>query len=219
MEGISLTLSVISTCIDLAKSIDCLIQKFKDARSELHEGLRTVSSTRRLLSQFHDMFETSHLPQELVDDYINDICPLQSELENIQRFLNSYLRSSGRKGLAGLPWKYRWGKDIDRHQRNLIQLNRHLNSTLSALSLKVGFLALESIHVGYSAPAVELPPAIEIEETLSAIGRQYAEAMQDFQDKEWFNEPVTEIQQRYCAAAKAFQAEEWSSYSGNRVCG
>lgn len=151
MEGVAFALSVISTCIDLAQSIDSLIQKFKHARSELQEGLRTVASTRKVLSHFHQMFESSCLPQELLEDYLDDIRPLHSELEIIQRFLNLYLPLCSRGGLAGLAWRYRWGKEIDKHQKNLVQLNRHLNCILATLSFKVGFMALEAVHTGSPA--------------------------------------------------------------------
>ncbi|KAL0636607.1 hypothetical protein Q9L58_004452 [Maublancomyces gigas] len=156
MEGVAFAISLISTCIDLAQSIDSLIQKFKHARSEFQEGLRIVTSTRRLLTQFRDMFETSCLPHELLEDYSDDLRPLQSELETIQRFLNTYLPLCSRGGLAGLAWRYRWGKEIEKHQKNLVQLNRHLNSTLATLSFKVGFLALEAIHVGSPVQGEEL---------------------------------------------------------------
>lgn len=120
--------------------------------------MRIVTSTRKLLSQFREMFESSCLPQELLKDYSDDLCPLQSELETIQRFLNKYLPLCSRGGLAGLTWRYRWGKEIEKHQKNLVQLNRHLNSTLATLSFKVGFLALEAIHVGSPAQGGELGP-------------------------------------------------------------
>lgn len=148
MESVAFAVSLITTCIDLAQSIDNLIQKFKHARSEFQEGLRIVASTRRLLTQFRDMFETSCLPQGLLEDYSDDLRPLQAELETIQRFLNTYLPLCSRGGLAGLAWRYRWGKEIEKHQKTLVQLNSHLNSTVATLSFKVGFLALEAIHIG-----------------------------------------------------------------------
>lgn len=156
MESVAFAVALISTCIDLAQSIDSLIQKFKHARSEFQEGLRIVTSTRKLLTQFRDMFETSCLPQELLEDYSDDLRPLQSELEKIQRFLNTYLPLCSRGGLAGLAWRYRWGKEIEKHQKTLVQLNRHLNSTLATLSFKVGFLALEAIHIGSPTQDEEL---------------------------------------------------------------
>lgn len=149
MEGIAFTVSIISTCIDLAKSINDLVQKFKHARAEFQEGLRIVASTRRLLIEFHEMFETSCLPREILERYSDDLGPLQTELETIQNFLNLYLPLCSRSGLAGIAWRYRWGKEIERHQTNLVQLNCHLNSTITTLGFKVGFLTLEAIHVGY----------------------------------------------------------------------
>lgn len=148
MEGVAFAISVVSTCIDLAQSIDSLIQKFKHARAEFQEGLRIVASTHKLLTQFHEMFESSCLPQDLLESYADDLSPLQTELETIQRFLNSYLPLRSRGGLAGLAWRYRWGKEIEKHQKNLRQLNRQLRATLATLNFKVGFLALEAIHIG-----------------------------------------------------------------------
>lgn len=209
METFGLALSVISTCIDLAQQIDSLVKKFKDARSEVREGAKTVASTRRLLSQFHEMFEKSHLPQDILQDCVDRMIPLQAELEKIQSFLNLYLPLCSRKGLAGLAWRYRWGKEIDKHQKNLAQLNDHLNSTLLTLSFKVGFKALEAIHVG--SPALDEKTQPVIEETLSAIGRQYFEAAQDLRAREWYCEPpITQIQRTYSIAAKALQVEEWN---------
>lgn len=148
MEGVAFAISVVSTCIDLAQSIDSLIQKFKHARAEFQEGLRIVVSTHKLLTQFHEMFESSCLPQDLLESYADDLGPLQTELETIQRFLNSYLPLRSRGGLAGLAWRYRWGKEIEKHQKNLRQLNLQLHATLATLNFKVGFLALEAIHIG-----------------------------------------------------------------------
>lgn len=166
MEGVAFAVSVISTCIDLAKSIDDLVQKFKHARAEFQEGLRIVASTRRLLTQFHEMFETSCLPRGLLESYSDDLGPLQTELETIQHFLNSYLPLCSRSGLAGIAWRYRWGREIDRHQKNLVQLNRHLTSTIATLSFKVGFLALEAIHVGSPAQNENLGPLRPVSERM-----------------------------------------------------
>lgn len=148
MEGVAFAISVVSTCIDLAQSIDSIIQKFKHARAEFQEGLRIVTSTHKLLTQFYEMFETSCLPQDLLEGYADDLGPLQTELETIQRFLNSYLPLRSRGGLAGLAWRFRWGKEIERHQKNLERLNHQLHATLATLNFKVGFSVFEAIHIG-----------------------------------------------------------------------
>ncbi|KAI5845878.1 hypothetical protein DFP73DRAFT_547526 [Morchella snyderi] len=219
MEGLSL-ISIIATCIDLAQTIDAAVQKVRGARSELDEGLQTVSSTRRLLSQFQNMFESSHVPQDLLEDYIKNMRPLQSELESIQGSLNRYLRSSKRKGFASLAWRIKWGRDADKHHRNLKNLNGNLYNTITALSLKVNLLAFELIQVGHgsaSSPDLQIP-VMSTEETLSALQREYARAAQELQDMEWQNIPVAHIQQTYSAAAKAFQIEEWSGPQSGSFC-
>lgn len=212
MEGLSL-LSILATCIDLAQTIDAAVQKVRGARSELDEGLQTVSSTRRLLSDFKNMFESSLLPQDILESYMRDMQPIQCELESIQGSLNHYTRSSGRRGLAGLAWRIKWGRDADRHQRNLKNLNGNLNNTIVALSLKINFLALEAVQVG-RVPVSREPGKVEEQTTptksISEIEKEYARAAKELQGMEWENIPLAHIQQSYSAAAKAFQIEEWS---------
>ncbi|KAH8151398.1 uncharacterized protein LAJ45_04601 [Morchella importuna] len=223
MEGLSL-ISIVATCIDLAQTIDAAVQRVRGARDELDEGLQTVSSTRRLLSQFQHMFESSHLPQDVLEDYIKNMRPLQCELESIQRSLNRYLRSSSkRKGFASLAWRIKWGRDSDKHQRNLKNLNNNLYNTIATLTLKVNILAFDAIQVGHgrgsgsSSPAPD-SPVMSTEEALSALGKEYARAAQDLQDMEWQNIPVAHIQQSYAAAAKTFQIEEWSGPQPGSFC-
>lgn len=220
MEGLSL-ISIVATCIDLVQTIDAAVQKVRGARAELDEGLQTVSSTHGLLSQFQHMFEASQLPQDVLEDYVKNMRPLQCELESIQGSLNRYLRSSKRKGFASLAWKIKWGRDADKHQRNLKTLNGNLYNTIAALSLKVHILTFDTIQVGRgsgSSSPVPDSPVMSTEEALSALGKKYARAAQELQDMEWQNIPVAHIQQSYSAAAKAFQIEEWSGPQPGSFC-
>lgn len=206
METFGRALSVISACIDLAHQIDSLIQKNVQSQ-QLHEG---VATTSELLTQFHRMPETSCLPQEILDNYLKDILPLQAELENIRGSLDSYLPLCSRKGFAGLAWKYRWGKEIDRYQRNLGKLNGRLRSALATLNLKVELLTLEN--------RVRSPSENSDLQLAAGISRRYLEAAQALRSRESPSEPpITQIQRTYSIAAKALQGEEWNPLCSSRL--
>jgi len=217
-------LSVISDCIGLAQQIDNHVQRFKDARSEVHECARTVDTSRKLLGQFRRMFETSCLPQEILQDHLSDIFPLelegiqclQSELKGIQRSLSLYPPSCSRKGFAGLAWRYRWGREIDKHQENLAKLNGNLHDALVILNPKFRSLALENTYAEKTHTKSPTNDEAVTEQT-SAISRQYFEAAQEIWCREsQIDPPITQIQRKYSIAAKEFQGKEWDKPCSSR---
>jgi len=225
MEKPCPALSVISNCISLAQQIDNLVQRFKDSRSEVHECARTVDTSRKLLGQFCRMFETSCLPQEILQDYLSDIFPLelegiqclQSELKGIQYSVSLYLQLCSRKGFAGLAWRYKWGREIDKHQKNLAKLNGNLHDALVILNPKVRSLALEKTHAEKTHAKSPTKDEAATEQTL-AISRQYFEAAQEIWCRESQTDPpITQIQRKYSIAAKEFQGKEWDKPCSPRL--